>query len=170
MNLISKAIDQLQPSKPVFQIIQDRGWDDKSRVYLNKMSNHYSGKCETPIEKLVSQNYGESFNNDKKSYVINVDSIVESCKREIKESIVKFLNQNMPQKFPMETKMGLFYRDKMFARDVPAFDNAVVSTYNFYMDKKDIQNTMKLLEFLFIKHRNEFPEEINKKKRKRRRR
>ena len=170
MNLIDKAIERLQPSKPIFKIVQDKGWDNKNKARLEKLFNPDHGDIKTSVEKLVSQNYAENFDNTTKRYVVNRDSIVEACKREIKETLVRLLTKNMTQKFPMETKMGLFYRDKLFTKNVPALDNAVISTYNFFADKGDVQNTMKLLEFLFIKHQNDIPEELNRNKRRKRRR
>lgn len=170
MNLLNKAIDQLRPSKAVFSITQENSWNnDTHRARLSKISEPSKCEGDTPIERLVNNCFSESFNSSTNKYQIDEAAIVTSCQQRIKEDIVKFLERHMTQKYPMETKMGLFYRDYAFTKDVPAFNNALISTYNFYREKEDVHNTMKLLEFLFIKHRNDFPEEPKRKKRRRRR-
>lgn len=168
MNLIEKAIENLVPSKPIFSIKLRDHYDGGHIAEINKTSNPHKGNSDTPVEKLVAKHFSETW--DKNKYIISGDAITTACRSEIKGNIVRFLEKNMKQKYPMETKLGIFYRDRVFNTSIPAFDNALISTYNFFVEKGDSENTMKLLEFLFIKHKGDFPEEPKRQKRRRRRR
>ena len=168
MNLIDKAIEQLVPSKPRFKVTLKESYSGGHKADLSRATEPHKGSCNTPIEKLVAHNYQESW--EKNKYVINKEIIVNTCQGDISRKIIRFLENNMSQKYPMETKMGVFYRDYAFTKYVPEFDKALISTYNYFVENNDVPNTMKLLEFLFIKHRGDFPEEPKRTKRRRRRR
>ncbi len=166
MSLIDDAIAKMVPRSPIFEIKANK-YDKTAVEFCNTSDPHMDGGMKTPIEILVDDNYQEHWVDNK--YVVMADRITDSCKYDIRSCFTEFLRTNMKQKYPMETKMGLFYCN-IFYKPVPAFEAALISTYNFYMDKKDVPNTMKLLEYLFIKHENDFPKEPKRQKKKRRRR
>ena len=168
MNLIEKAISNLKPSKPIFKVNIKESYDGDHDLRLDNVTSPDLGKGDTAIEKLVSDNFVEDWKEDR--YIVSKDAILKSCKTRIKGNLVKFLEGNMTQKHPMETKLGLFYRDRAFTIELPEFDSALISTWNFFAEKNDVKNTMKLLEYLFIKHKDSFPEEPKRTEGRRRRR
>ena len=152
MNLIEKAIEQLKPSRPIFKIYiadiadivrmaGDRGSNRAANI--ERISGPDLGKRETPIEKTVALNFREEWARDR--YVIAEDAINIDCKNDIKQIIMRFLRHHMKQKYPMETKMGRFYNDKMFSINVPAFDtkNLVLDSWANYVEvsRKDMEET-----------------------------
>ena len=172
MNLVEEAISELKPSDPIFSLSLAESYYDSSKHYvqIEKLSTPKKCSDKTAIRRLINKCFEESWTTVTERYKVNVDSIVTGCKKNIKEEMVKFLTHNMKQKFPMESKMGMFYRDKLFSKDVPGLDSAVMSLFNFYVDSLDVQNTMKVLEFLFIKYQHEFPDEPKRSSRRKRRR
>ena len=168
MNLIEKAVSNLKPSRPVFKVRVKQSYGGGHDLRLDNVTSPDFGKGETPIDKLVADNFVEDWKEDR--YIVSEEAIVKSCKTRIKGHIVKFLERNMTQKHPMETKLGMFYRDRAFTVELPEFDSALISTWNFFAEKNDVQNTMRLLEYLFIKHKDSFPEEPKRTDRQRRRR
>ena len=157
MNLIEKVIEELVPSKAIFKIdsYDEYGTPDKRGVSLSQDSEPYRGNKDTPINELVFDSYDEKFMQNK--YKVDKQNILTSCKWKIKQTFQRLLVANMKQKHPRETKIGMFYHNQVFNHDVPALDSALISLYQYYMEKDDVENTMKLLEFLYIKHQEDFP-------------
>lgn len=171
MNLLEKAFDNLVPSKPIFTITAEpRYGQEQNSLQLECQSQPQKGNNDTPIERLVHEHFHENWDQDTKRFVVNTKDMLGVCKRKIQHDIIDMLRRHMKQKHPMETKMGMFYRDKLFTKLYPPLDDAVYSTWNFWVDKQDVTNTLKLLEFLFTKYKHEFPDEPNRNKRRRRRR
>ena len=165
MNLIEKAIAQCTPSKPIFKIAKLPLFDHNVASF-SLQSAAYKGKEETGIEQLVARYYDQTFNG--RGYESSVSSIVVSCRSSIGNTFVEFLTDHMEQMHPLETKIGSFYEHSVITIKHSELENALMSLYNFYEDTRDVINTMKVLEFLFIKYGDDFPDRPKRKRKKKR--
>lgn len=139
MNYRSKVqniIDQFDVSTAIF-----RGFvagDKKSiQVRSNNMIKRYdpstvlNGKEPDTIEALVISNYDENFITTLGKFAVSKQQIMSRCDSDAKNSIIVFLEKNMPLRSPRQSKVyKFFYRN---LPNTPEMTELCYSLYNFML-------------------------------------
>ena len=136
---LKKYTEGFQTSVPRFTLsIRSPDKDRLSCTQLESCQFNPQPIENDPLSKLVCNSYNESFNLRDGKYYINKEQIVQTAVSKAIETIVAFLERNMPTKNPRQTKLYKFY------------SRTVLRTYDMDIDfrKKIIDDVLMVYKYV----------------------
>ena len=159
MSKLDKFINEVQPSKGIFRINVNKEYIASRSRTLKAAERHAAYTGNDDLITVVCDNICESFNSRDGIYEINKTQTMFECLTHIRNRLLKFMEEEMPQKHPKETKMYRYFRD-LDLRDMnQKMRNIFVELFVFLLDNDNVKNyndradqTMKVLKFIYAQN------------------
>lgn len=105
MESLLEYIKDFKNTEPIFHIKLSSDSEDVSLVPLSEYKP--TPKQDDQISELVCESFCESFkvNKYKEGYVSNIDAIISKSVKQIRGSVHKFLDKNLPMRNPRQSKL-----------------------------------------------------------------
>lgn len=171
--LILDEINKLKPSRPIFKIEVGAGWRGEKQISFTHESDFMAKNKpdNNPISELVVSNFSERYNNG--NYTVNKEDIHVKVINNMRKDIENLIVQKMKQKFPLETKLGIFYTKRLQWSSISELETALIKVWKYIKenegDAKHEQNALQILQMLYNKYEHRFPPPQKQTRRRRRR-